>query len=295
MKKYKLNQFPKNKTIDVTKLNEYQIVIRNNQRKYIYGKTKTCNTCFEKQSIKEFYIRCKDSGRRNNKCRDCQMKQAGVVEIGKQRFADEILKKGFRRCSVCKDIKPLNMFSRYKDNYGGYSNNCYECSNRLHNDYVKKQRDSIGDFYVRQYVLSNYGFEPLKKDYDKYRDEIKNSREPKYFIDGKRFFTLISFAEYIKDVYGNPITTTQRRLYDGKTCEDCKLPESEIRSIAQTKGKIKVTDIVTGEVFWFKNSNDENLKKMFSRKTITQKINSSNPTRITKLSKYKNPCIIERI
>ncbi len=95
--------------------------------------------------------------------------------------------------------------------------------------------------------------------------------------------------------YGNPISMTEKRISEGKTTEDCKLTESEMRSLAYTKGKIKVTDTVNGEIFTFKNTQDVGLIGMFSKKTISNAIKTGNPTRITKLSKYKNPCIIERI
>ena len=80
-----------------------------------------------------------------------------------------------------------------------------------------------------------------------------------------------------------------------KTLEECKLTESQMRSKAYTKGQIKVTDTVTGGVLYFKNSLDKDLLNLFSKCTIAPAIKSGKPTRITSLSKYKNPCIIERI
>ena len=62
-------------------------------------------------------------------------------------------------------------------------------------------------------------------------------------------------AKYIENKYGIPITTTEKRIYDGKTEEDCKISKYECRSkwSGTFKGAIKVTDTVTGEVFIFNN------------------------------------------
>jgi hypothetical protein len=256
----------------------------------------TCNKCFKKQPIAEFYIKDKNTGRRNLSCRDCQMKQAGVVEIGKQRFANEIEDKGFRRCTVCKDIKPLTEFTKNKGQKNGISNTCYHCNHKLHNEFLMKQKEEIGDFYVKQYCLRNYKYNPkTKEDIEKYRNEIKEKRKPKYFIDNKSFVTIADTARYIEEVYGLPKTMTRRRITEGKTLEDCKLTENQMRSKAYTQGQIKVTDTVTGGVFYFKNSLDKDLLKMFAKCTIASAIKSGKPTRVTSSSKYKNPCIIERI
>ena len=293
--KYKIEQFPKNKDFDLTKLNEYQIEIRNNQKKYYYGKEMTCNKCYKKQPIDEFYISNKVTGRRQLYCRDCQMKGMGVVEIGKQRFANKIIEKGFRRCSVCKEIKPLTEYTKSISGYKGYANNCYSCSNKLRAKYVKEQREKVGIFYIKQYGkrkgISNFTNENI----DKLRKEIERKRDAKYFVDNKKFVTLSDFARYIERQYGVPFTTTEKRISQGKTEEECKLSKAEMRSKAHSKGKIKVTDTVTKQVFYFKNTNDTSLIKMFSKSTIISSIRSGRPTRITKLSKYKNPCIIERI
>jgi hypothetical protein len=293
--KHSIEQYPKFKDFDNSQLNEYQIEIRNNQKKYKYGKTKTCTKCHKKLPIKEFYIKDKYTGKRSGYCRDCQMREANVLEIGKLRFADKILKKGFRRCSVCKEIKPLTEYSKSKSGYGGYSNNCYECSNRLHSEFLQKQKEIIGGFYVKQYVLSKYGVRISDDEIENYRHEIRENRKPKYFIDDKSFITIRDFARYIERKYGNPITMTEKRIMKGKTEDECKLTESEMRSLAYTKGKIKVTDTISGKTFDFKNTRDKRLLKMFSTSAITKAIKTGEPTRITKLSKYKNPCTIERI
>lgn len=295
-KQYSLEQFPKNKNIDVSKLNENQIKIRNNKKSKIQGEEKVCNRCLKKQPITEFYFKNKTTGRRGTICRDCILKQMGVIEVGKLRFADKIEEKGFRKCSICKTIKPINEFKKNKGQKNGISNTCYECGHKLHRDFILKQRNDIGDFYVRQYCLRNYNYIPkTKEDIEKYRNEIIEKRAPKFFIDGKAFVTIAETARYIEMEYGIPVSATEKRISEGKTLEECKLTESEMRSKAHTKGQIKVTDTVTGKIFLFKNATDENLLKMFATSTISSAIKSGKPTRITKLSKHKNPCIIQRV
>lgn len=294
--KYAIDQYPKNKDFDVSKLNEYQIYIRNNQKKYKYGKTKTCSKCFKELPIKEFYIKDKETGRRCNYCRDCQMREADIIEIGKLRFAKDILKKGFRRCSVCKEIKPLTAYSKSVAGFEGYSNNCYECSKRLHGEFMQKQKTEIGDFYVRQYGLRIGITEFTPEIIESLRNEIIESRKPKYFIDNNEFLTISDFARYIETKYGIPSTTTKKRISDGANESECIIPEKEYRSLksGMNKGNIKVTDTVTGEVFVFFNTKDEKLLKMFGLDTITKGIKSGLPIG-GKRSRYHNPCLIERI
>ena len=292
---YQITKYPKNKETDYSKLSEYQIILRNNQRFYKYKTKKTCKQCMHILPIEQYYIKDKETGRRSSICKDCRLKNDGVLEIGKLRFASNILDKGFRRCSVCKTIKPLNDFSKSKNNYGGHSNNCYECSKELLYDFQQKQKTKITDYYVKQYALFNYSKKIKKDEIEKYRNEIIEKRKPKYFIDNLEFVTIADFARYILSEYNNPITMTEKRISEGKTEIECTYSENKIRSLAYTKGKIKVIDTITGKEFLFKNTQDEKLKKMFSGVTITNGIKTGKPTRITKLSKYKNPCIISRI
>lgn len=200
---YSLNQYPKNKIIKLDSLNEYQVEIRNNLKHYIYKDYKTCNKCFIKQPIDEFYVKDKKTGRRSNGCRDCQLKSVGVVEIGKLRFADEILKKDFKNCSVCKNIKPLIQFRNNKGRRKGKDNVCIECSRYLGYKYYKEKN----------------GIDVSKKDYKKH----------KYFIDNRSFKYKSELCRYIKKEYGIPITTTEYRIKNGYNVEDLKLSKNYVR------------------------------------------------------------------
>lgn len=195
-----IEQYPKNKTIDFSQLSLDQIRVRvKAKKKYTYGNEIRCNTCGYNQPTEEYYIRNKVTGKRNPRCRDCVMKQMGVIEIGKQRFSNRIADKGLRRCSICKDIKPLTEYTGSKKSYLGKSNTCYECSRKLLLEFTKNRR-------------------------------LKN-RKPNYFIDGKDFVKKTEFARYVNVTYGIPISTTMKRIQDGKTEEQCKLSQYEMRSL----------------------------------------------------------------
>jgi len=290
---YSVEQFPKNK--DIANLSDEQKFIRQNQKKYVYKDKFTCVKCGKEQPIQEFYVADINTGRRKKSCRDCQMKAADVIEIGKLRFSEKILGKGFRRCSVCKDIKPLEAFKKNKNQYKGVSNNCYDCSRQLHHAFYINQKEKIGKSFIQEYGKRKGIVVFDKKVLNELKNEIIESRKPKLFLDGKGFVTVADFARYIELQYGLPVTMTEKRISEGKTEEQCKMTESEMRSIAYTQGKIKVTDTVTGEIFEFNNTADEKLNKMFSKSAITNGIKTGEKTRITGLSKYKNPCIITRI
>lgn len=271
--------------------------IRKSQKVYKYSKTQICKCCGKKLPITEFWFKDKETGRRHTKCRDCCLKAKGIIEIGKLRFAKKIFKKNFRRCSVCKDIKPLSKFTKNKNQYGGVSNCCYECSKQLHAEFQKKQRDEIGDWYVRQYAKSRYGLTKLNKaKISKLREEIAEDRKPKYFLDNKEFITVASFAVYVLEKYGMSIDCTCKRINKGYKEKDCIIPESEFRSINSGvfKGKIKVTNTITNEVFIFNKSKDPNLLKMFSQRKILKAIQTKEPTLVGTTSLYKYPCLIER-
>lgn len=296
-KKYTIEQFPKNKTINASKLNEYQIDIRNNQKKYIYAKEKTCNTCGNKQSINEYYIRDRKTGRRNNKCRDCCLKSQGVLEIGKQRFADKIYNKGFRRCSVCKDIKPLDLFTKNKHQHGGISNNCYECAKKLHDEFVQKSKKEIGEHYVKEYGKRN-GITTFDVTViENLREKIKDSRKPKYKLDGELFLTARDLAKFINRNYNIPITTTEKRINEGANEKECTITEKEYRIIKSgtNKGQIKVTDTITKKVYVFRNTCDTRLGKMISAEAVRKGIKTGNPVGGYRNSLWKNPLMIERI
>jgi hypothetical protein len=225
---YTINKYPKNKKTDTIGMSEFQIFIRNNQKVYEYKDEKTCNNCFFIQPIKEFYIVDKHTGRRKNKCRDCQLKERGVIEIGKQRFADEIFKKGFKRCTVCKNIQHINSFCKNKSRGDGISSVCTCCSGKLHKDYIRNGNKELSNHYVKEYGKYNYKLKDFNQEIiDKLRNEIIEKRKPKYFLDDLSFLTVTEMAKYILKKYKIPITTVEKRMSEGCNEYQCTLTRKQ--------------------------------------------------------------------
>lgn len=228
MKEYKIEQFPKNKTI--TNLSKEQKELRRSQKKYIYKDLKTCNNCIKEQPISEYYVKDSKTGRRANKCRDCTMKDKGVIEIGKQRFAYKIADKGFRRCSICKNIKPFSEFTKNKGAYLGYANNCYKCQSALTLPWRKKQSDDITDWYIINYYGKKLGYKEFNNDLiEKLRLDIIESRVPKvkFSLDGKDFLSIRQFSLYVSKLYKLTYHCVYHRASNGFNEKECTMTRLE--------------------------------------------------------------------
>lgn len=233
--KYSINQYPKNKEIQDSKFSKSQKEIRDNQDVIDSKDKKVCKSCNKEQSINEFWYKDKKTGRRSNKCRDCCLRDAGVVEIGRVRFAKKILEKGFRRCTLCKNIKLLSDFGSNKSKFNGVDNICIVCDTNRARQYYKEQRDNITDFYVKQYAKWN-GYKEVDDELIKeLRTKIKESRKSKYHVDGIGFNTIRDFARYIESNYGISVVATEKRISKGCTEEECKMTRNELREYRKRK------------------------------------------------------------
>jgi len=266
MKEYSIEKFPKNKKEDSNLLSREQKLIRlkSTKKVYTYGGTLQCKRCTTVLPITEFYVANKETGRRHTTCRDCKLKAAGVLEVGKLRFAKKILTKGFRRCSICKNIQPIINFCNSKYGSYGKSNTCRACSYTMSREFIIKHKSNL-------------------------------KPEPKYFFNDLKFFTKESFANYIAAEYNLKPDTVLKRIKAGYSNDKLVLTTGSARSMAYTQGKIKVTDTITGQTLVFTNTSDKGLTSMFSGSAVLKGIRTGTPTKVTSLSKYKNPCIIERI
>lgn len=297
-KKYKLVQYPKNKDIPTRNLSIDQLWVRdriNAVQEDHQTEKRRCNECRKELPVGEFYLKNRETGRLDRTCRDCRMKKAGILNIGKYRFSATLLDKKFRRCSICKQILPLMEFNPSTTSAGGYSHTCKECNVHLTRNYRQRQMMESGHFHLRQYGLRKGITEFTDEVYEKLREEIDAKRETRFVIDGHGFVTVTDFAEFMLETYKIPVTTTSKRISEGYTVEQCKLSEKEARSIAKTKGSILVTDTVTGKTFRFRNTHDPELNNMFSTSAIARCIKTGEATRVTNLSKYPNPCTIKRV
>ena len=130
---------------------------------------------------------------------------------------------------------------------------------------------------------------------DALRNEILKKREPNYSIDGFKFCSRNEFARYMNEKYKRPITSTLKRLDKGLSEEECMLTGYEMRSKAYTKGRIRITDTVTGKVYEFNNTRDKRLLKMIGGSTISKGLKTGKPIGGYRNSLWKNPLIIQRI
>jgi len=285
--KYLLNQYPK--FLKPNQLSAEQLDIRklSISPKLLDQDKRICKKCGVEQPITEFYFAGSTRKWRKWTCRDCTMKASGTIEVGKNRFAEDIFKKGFKRCPICKDIKPLTQFSKHKGMANGVAGFCKKCGFELVREYQTKQIEELGDFHVRQYAIRHNLKHKTKKQLDKVRAQIIE-KQTAIKIDGQTFKTLVDAAEK----YGLSAPAVRKRLDKGVSMS---LSKFEVRSKARTFGEVEVTDSVTGKKFKFYNTRDPKLLKMFSDSAITKAIKTGEKTRVTSLSKYKNPCYIKRL
>jgi len=233
MKKYTIEQFPKNKDIESSKLSVKQLKLRANatQQSLLPEESRVCKVCGKKLPITEFYVRDKVTGVRRIRCKDCVLKREGVIELGKQRFANKLFDKGFKKCGMCKSIKPLSEFRKDKKHSNGYITVCYECNQK----HFRIQRETLGDSYVKLYIYRNN----LSITLDEARKIILEKREHRFIIDNQSFKTLLDFSNYVFQQYSIPLSTTANRIRHGYSENDCKLSQHEIysRSLKKSWGK----------------------------------------------------------
>jgi len=204
-----------------------------------------CIDCKCKKTIDDFHIKEKKTGRIDTACKECIAKRDGVKNFGLLTISKELFNKGFRKCSICKDVKELEKFSKNKTSSGGYSHNCYECQTQLTKKYVIEQRENLGDYHLTQYCVRKYKIskeEVTNELRELARIEILEKRKPKFNLDGKYFFNQKDFAKYVYKNYGVPISTVLGRIRDGKKEKDCIISNTVYRSNAVKlwhKNKIK--------------------------------------------------------
>ena len=130
-KKYTLKQLSTSINIDESLLSKDQINLRLNARNKPIEEEKLCKTCGLIKDVKDsFRVRLiKNSYYRvNATCKDCTARKRGVKEIGKLKFGKVLLDKGLRKCTKCRDIKPLNDFGNNKKLSGGKQFFCLDCT-----------------------------------------------------------------------------------------------------------------------------------------------------------------------
>ena len=134
MEKYKITQHQTSINIDLSKLSKEQIIIRAKEIEK-EGKKKRCKRCLKEKLFNGYRLRTERRGVKgiyyDATCKDCHARTRGTKTIGKLSFAKDLFKKGFRRCTTCKEIKPLTKYYKNKASYSGISNSCKKCQNDI--------------------------------------------------------------------------------------------------------------------------------------------------------------------
>ncbi len=99
-----------------------------------------CKGCGQKKTLEKFYRR--KSGGYRHKCIDCTIRSMGVKSVGKLKANKILAEKGFRHCSVCKELKPLSEFNKNKGCSLGKSFNCRSCVKILNHKYNSRRKNN---------------------------------------------------------------------------------------------------------------------------------------------------------
>lgn len=142
MKKYTITQHQTSIDIDLSKLSKEQIIIRAKEIEK-EGEKKRCTTCFKTKLLGLFRLRTEMRGIKciyyHARCKDCDARKRGTKEVGKLLYAKTLFDKGFRRCTTCKETKPLTEYYVNKASHTKISNTCKNCQNEMN---CKKYHES---------------------------------------------------------------------------------------------------------------------------------------------------------
>lgn len=223
----------------------------------------------------------------------CEIRYADYLESYGV-YGDGVLKA--LECPVCGKVRNTNMFYYQSVSPTRYMRKCKVCYN------AKRSKPKRGGHThtppkvplekVREYAEKVFGASDLDDiSIAKYTRAYVRGDKPKYEIDGKGFRSRRQFCIYMKDAYDVSIDATLWRLQNGKrTPEQLKRP-----SLKFNKGRIRVTDTVTGEVYLFKNMADPAIDELTSGWTLQKGLKTGKPVGGHHNSKHPNPLLIERI
>jgi hypothetical protein len=150
-----------------------------------------------------------------SKCQEC-INNYVVVRRKNYKY-----KKETKECNRCgiekKDIE-----------FHKLDNTCKKCRYDIHKNYQIKQRENLGDWYVKEYGKYTYDIKEFtQKIIDELRQELKEKRKPKHVYDNNNFRTTRDFAKYVLSKYKVPITTVEKRISEGRSEYECTLNRKE--------------------------------------------------------------------
>ena len=146
-----------------------------------------------------------------SKCQEC-INNYAVGRRKNYKYTD-----GEKYCKGCDKVKINKEFHKL-------DNTCKKCRHETHNKYQRKQRETLGDWYIKEYGKYTYGYSIFtQKLIDELRNELKEKRKPRHVYDNKNFRTTRDFARHVLETYKIPITTVEKRIYEGRTEFECTL------------------------------------------------------------------------
>lgn len=180
---------------------------------------KRCSVCNEIKNTTEFSNNKKGPYGLRCSCRLCSSKDGGKSLVKKNDKLD-LLSKGLKECSVCKQIKGIEEFNLCKYGFGGRKAKCKYCRKRSrenNKDYIKLKRK---DYYFKNRdvikdKVSNYYYKNKEKVLE-YREKNRDIINEKISIYRK---TIAKYNSYVDKL---PISDKPTLGDDGNLLVSCK-------------------------------------------------------------------------
>jgi uncharacterized protein (DUF983 family) len=179
------------------------------QKEFYDNRThKECTKCGKVDVLENFPDNVK-------KCQNC------INTYIKNRRKNYVYVGESKNCNKCGELKKDTDFHKL-------NNTCKKCDFEKHKKFQDKQREKLGDWYVKEYGKYTYKIKEFtQKIIDELRIELIEKRKPKYHIDNLSFMTIRNFAKYILEKYKIPISTVEKRINKGFSEYECTLNRKE--------------------------------------------------------------------
>lgn len=128
---------------------------------------KTCKICDITKPLTEFHKDKSKVDGLNFYCKPCHIKkQKEYMKKGPKNLVPRQWNKDGKKCSRCKEVKPITEFHKSTLRYDGLDNRCKKCSYELHDDWRRNNLDKVAAGQRAKYAKDPERF----KDYEKKRN-----------------------------------------------------------------------------------------------------------------------------
>ena len=166
--------------------------------------TKTCIKCDVEKNINNFSFR-KDTNKYRNCCKRCENERKNQWK--KQKFENHEWKIQLKEleCGTCKNVKPIECFSRRKDTELGVRKTCKDCRKKYNNEYFKNNYNDLRKYqneYRKQKRVSNPEFKLASN----LRTRLNEAFKAQDVSKNNKTFELISCSQkFLKDWIENQL------------------------------------------------------------------------------------------